>query len=114
MFGPTLVKLVVFLAQGGTRYLDGIQENEWKEFAEANGLVVKKSIQSMNALFLEIDPLTTDISSFYSYEEAFGTQNECWRTFVFVVSSEDKDVWGVNSFFQETPFAPFLNQLLTV
>lgn len=112
--GNTIVKLVLFLSKGGTSLLEGISSKNLQTFCEENGFVVKNQIQTDSELFLEIDVTKTEISSFYSFEEAFKTMNECWRTFIVVLSPEQKDSWNVNSHFQSSPFATTLSKLASL
>lgn len=102
--GNHLLKIVLFLANGGTSFLSDVPESQIESFCEDNGFTVNQMFSTKNAVFLEVDTKKTDISSYYNYFEAYKTKNECWRTFVLVVSNELKDVWNVNEFFKETPF----------
>lgn len=111
--GNQIQKIVVFLAKGGAACLEGISPNEIPSFCKENGFVMKKQFQTKSGLYLEIDSKKTDISSFYNFEEAHKTMNECWRTFIWV-SSEQKDSWNVNTLFQSTPFYSILSEIAAV
>ncbi len=112
--GNKLMKIVLFLGNGGTTFLDGVQEKEAQSFCNENGFVLMKKFKTANGIFLEIDPKKTEIASYYSFEEAFKTNNECWRTFIYVISDENKDIWNVNSLFEETPFSKVLHDIMAV
>lgn len=102
--GNRLLKIVLFLSNGGTSFLSDISTLEIKSFCQENGFSVKKQFSTSNGNFLEVDPSKMDLSSYYTYSEAFKTQNECWRTIVLVFSDTNQDIWNVNTLFQDTPF----------
>lgn len=112
--GNKLLKIVVFLANGGTTCLEDVAESEVSSFCSDNGFVVQKQFKTGNGIFVQVDPQKTDISSYYSFSEAHKTKNECWRTFILVFSEENKDIWNVNSLFSDTPFSKILNDIAAV
>lgn len=109
--GIMIIKVCIFLSHGGTALLEGFEATEVNSFCQENGFVSKRVFQKGEHIFIEIDSKKTDISSFYTFEEAFKTQNECWRTFVLAYS-EGKDSWNVNCLFQGTPFSNVLEEIM--
>ncbi len=112
--GNRLLKIVLFLANGGTTCLEGVKDSEVKSFCSENGFILQKQFKTTNGIFVEVDPQQTDISSYYSFSEAYKTKNECWRTFILVFSEDKKDIWNVNSLFSDTPFSKILHDIATV
>lgn len=102
--GNRLLKIVLFLSNGGTSLLSDIQESHIDSFCQDNGFFIKNKYKTQNGIFLQVNTKETDISSYYSYLEAYKTKNECWRTFILVFSDDAKDLWNVNNLFQDTPF----------
>ncbi len=111
--GNQIQKIVVFLSRGGTALMEGLSLEEIPSFCQENGFVVKQQFQKDSTIFLEINPKKTDISSFYNFEEAYKTLNECWRTFIWV-TSDKQDSWNVNHLFKTTPFYPILFEIALV
>jgi hypothetical protein len=112
--GNKLLKIVLFLANGGTACLEDVKDSEVKSFCSENGFVIQNQFKTPNGNFVEVDPQKTDISSYYSFSEAHKTKDECWRTFIMVFSEENKDIWNVNSLFSDTPFSKILHDIATV
>jgi hypothetical protein len=112
--GNTIQKVVLFLGKGGTAPLDGFQPHDIQGFCTENGFVVKQQLQNDSTIFLEVDPAKTDISSFYTFEEAYKTMNECWRTFILILSPEQTDSWNVNLYFDSTTFSNLLQTISTL
>jgi len=109
--GNRLLKIVLFLSNGGTSLLSDIQESQIPSFCEDNGFAVNHTFTTPNGIFLEVNPKQMDISSYYNYSEAFKTKNECWRTFILVFSEDMEDSWNINQLFKDTPF---YHQLLDI
>lgn len=69
-----------------------------EDYCEANGFVVKRSFvdTSKQIVYLEIDPEQTNLSDFYTWEEALtkSLKPECWRHFIFVKDAEQADWWS--------------------
>jgi hypothetical protein len=94
--------LTVFLAHAGkalwTTDESGVVSKEkiLSDYCEANGFVVKEINIEKDIAFLEIDPRATNISDFYSWEEALTTPGrpECWRRFHFIQDKEGGDWWS--------------------
>lgn len=113
--GNTLFKLVLFLANGGTSFLTDVKLSDVSSFCEENGFVIQNQFSTENEIFLEVDTTAMDISSYYTYAEAYKTGNECWRTFILTISNESgEDDWNVNVHFKETPFYKSLSSLLEI
>lgn len=79
------------------------------EFAEANEMILcGEPVIADQYVFLRVDPMKTDLVSFYSWKEVSpGTTppKEAWRSFLWVQSTDDSDPWGVNRLLDEIPLA---------
>lgn len=72
------------------------QKTILEDYCEPNGFFVKKITIQKDIAFLEIDPLKTNLSDFYTWEEALRkpTKPECWRHFYFLQDKEGSDWWS--------------------
>lgn len=68
-----------------------------EDYCEPNGFVLKRThVDTQNMIvYLEVDPEKTNLSDFYTWEEALTkpTKPECWRRFLFVKDAEQADWW---------------------
>lgn len=69
-----------------------------QEYCEPNGLYVQKTFldKLSQIIYLQIDTTKTNLSEFYSWEEALAHPNkpECWRKFYFIQDKEGADWWS--------------------
>lgn len=94
--------LFVFLSHAGKALWatdeSGVVSRETilSDYCEANGFVVKRFFIEKDIAFIEIDPQTTNLSDFYTWEEALEKPGkpECWRRFYFLQDKEGSDWWS--------------------
>jgi len=69
-----------------------------EDYCEPNGFVIKRTYvdTSKHIVYLEIDSEKTNLTDFYTWEEALSkpTKPECWRRFIFVKDAEQADWWS--------------------
>ena len=103
---PGLDQFWLFLERNGTHLIeiDSAVENgiEYaKEFSATNGIpLAKEPVCIENIVYCEVAPDIASLSSFYTWKETpVGTTptRELWRPFLWAVSPEGGDPWGVNS-----------------
>ena len=94
--------LSVFLAHAGKAVWSteelGIlsQEVILRDYCEPNGFVVKQLQIEKDIAYIQIDPEKTNLSDFYTWDEALHTAGkpECWRRFFFLQDKEGSDWWS--------------------
>lgn len=100
-----LQQLWIFLERNGTHLIElsAIPETALaaaKEFLTTNEMTgVGEPIVVGDLVFVEIDPASKDIASFYTWREVPpGTipSKEVWRSFLWLSSKENSDPFGVN------------------
>lgn len=100
-----LQQLWIFLERNGTHLIElsATAENAVeaaKEFLTTNEMTgVGEPIVVGDLVFVEIDPASKDIASFYTWREVPpGTipSKEVWRSFLWLSSKENSDPFGVN------------------
>jgi hypothetical protein len=66
------------------------------DYCEANGLIVNQVFLEKDVAFLEVNPEKTNLSEFYTWEEALAKPGkpECWRRFYFLQDKEGSDWWS--------------------
>lgn len=69
-----------------------------EDYCEPNGFVIKRTYEDTqnNITYIEVDPEATNLSDFYTWEEALRkpSKPECWRRFIFVKDAEQADWWS--------------------
>jgi len=103
---PEVHMFWLFLERNGTHLIeiDSTVENgiEYaKEFSATNDIpLAKEPVCIDNIIYCEVLPDRASLSNFYTWKETPpGTTptREVWRPFLWVVSPEGNDTWGVNS-----------------
>ena len=68
------------------------------EYCEPNGIAVSKVFldSSSNTAYLQVDTDKTNLSEFYTWDEAVVLQNkpECWRRFYFMKDKDGSSWWS--------------------
>lgn len=94
--------LSVFMAHAGksiwTTEEKGIVSREaiLRDYCEPNGFVIKQLLLEKDIAYIQIDPEKTNLSDFYTWEEALANpaKPECWRRFYFFQDKEGSDWWS--------------------
>lgn len=102
--GFQVTTLHVFLSYAGKRVWltenPGLLDSEeiLSEYCEPNGLFVSQIDinKEKETAYLRIDPIKTNLSDFYTWEEALQQPGkpECWRRFYFFENQESSDWWS--------------------
>jgi hypothetical protein len=99
-----LIKCALFLERNGSNCMtlnnsDNLIESA-KEFLKLNELVtIGEPFISGKIIYATIDPVKTDLSSFYTWSEVLPSSQptkEVWRHFVW--NMNDPDTWGTNAY----------------
>jgi hypothetical protein len=101
--GIGIFKIQLFLNQGGTSLFETNSAEDAIGFCKENGIVQEESFEQDGCLFIRVNPYETNLDEFYSWNEAHGTDKECWRPFLLVDKAADKDPWNLNSLFKNIP-----------
>jgi len=97
----TIYRLTLFLTDGGKSLWEiGQETNEqtiMNEYLQENGFIPLK-VERWNDMYLaKLDPLQTNKSSFYTWEETQESsekrREDCFRTFVFCFEKHDEKLW---------------------
>ena len=104
-----LVQITIFMENRGKNLIQ-IPEGEIEEWLALNGIVGRVWKQQEYA-FIEVDCSKTTLSEFYSFEQLTMEQSkgteECWRTFYWMVSKEEKEETHWNECLEEYIRKPF-------
>ena len=101
--GIRVCRLQLFLNQGGSSLFEVSSAEEAVSFCATNGLVQEESFEHGGCLFLRVDPFKTAMDEFYTWNEAHGSDKECWRPFLLVEKGDDKDPWNLNALLKGVP-----------
>lgn len=107
-----LVKCALFLEKNGTACLalndskDPIESA--KEFLQNNEIyTLGEPVLSENFIYVSVDPVKTDLSSFYNWSEIIPSSQpmkEVWRQFIW--NMNDPDSWGTNVYLDSIDLGP--------
>lgn len=94
--------LSIFLAHAGKAVWmteePGIisKETILQDYCQPNGLFVKHIFVEKDVAFLEVNPDKTNLSEFYTWDEACSNPGkpECWRKFYFFEDGEGSPWWS--------------------
>ena len=104
-----LVQIVLFLENRG-RSLIQMEAKEIPEWLAANGLVPREQKKEGDYCLIEIDTDHTHLPDFYSFEQLTVDQTkgteECWRSFFWMLSQEEKELTHWNECLEEPFFRP--------
>jgi hypothetical protein len=104
-----LVQIVFFLENRG-RSLIQMEAKEIPEWLAANGFVPKEQKKEGDFFLVEIDTNQTHLPDFYSFEQLTVDQTkgteECWRSFFWMLSDEEKELTHWNECLEEPFFKP--------
>lgn len=96
----TKMKLLLFLSHAGkavwqTDEAHLTTEQIQKEYLEPNGFHSKRMWISYDVVYIEVDKDKTNLSCFYTWEEALARPEkpECWRAFYFFQDSIQAHLW---------------------
>ena len=106
----TITCLTFFLSCAGKR-LWRTETNEiltekqiLDEYCEPNGFVVEHiwMDSKKQTAYLQIDPKKTNLSDFYTWDEAITKlgKPECWRSFYFIQDKEGTEWWSTKDSFE--------------
>lgn len=108
-----LVKCALFLEKNGMGCLslndskDPIKSA--KEFLQNNEIYsIGEPILSENFIYVSVDPIKTDLSSFYNWSEIIPLSQpmkEVWRQFIW--NMNDPDSWGTNVYLDSIELGSF-------
>ena len=94
--GINIYRIQLFLNRGGTSLFEAGAAEDAISFCKENGIVQEELFQEDGCIFLRVNPYETNLDEFYSWNEAHGSDKECWRPFLLVGKSEEKDPWNLN------------------
>ena len=109
----SLVKCALFLERNGTSCISLNDSNDpigsAKEFLKMNELfLLDEPILLDKIIYAKIDPIKTDLSSFYNWSEILPScspSKEVWRYFIWNVNNPD--TWGTNVQLENIDVYPF-------
>ena len=101
-------KLTIFLRHAGKAVWKTDESGFVPEDIILNDYLLANDIHSKKITYnkdktiawIQVDPTLTDISEFYSWDEALekGTKPECWRSFYFFKDENNADWWTPKAF----------------
>jgi hypothetical protein len=94
--GVTIYQIHLFLNRGGSSLFEAKVAEDAISFCKENGIVQEEVFEEDGCLFIRVNPYETNLDEFYSWNEAHGSDKECWRPFLLVEKGEDKDPWNLN------------------
>jgi hypothetical protein len=94
--GINIYRIQLFLNRGGTSLFEAGVAEDAIRFCKENGIVQEELFQEDGCIFLRVNPRETNLDEFYSWNEAHGSDKECWRPFLLVEKGDDKDPWNLN------------------
>jgi len=104
-----LKQIWIFLERNGSHLIQTDSLQTAKEFLEINGMQsVGEPVVHDDLIFVAIDPLSNELSSFYTWREVpVGTipSKEVWRPFTWLSSADKSDPFGVNQLLNTIPLA---------
>jgi hypothetical protein len=101
--GMYVYRMQLFLNKGGTSLFEVNSAEDAIAFCKENGIVYEESFEEEDCYFLRINPSETNLDEFYSWNEAHGSDKECWRPFLLVGKSTDLDPWNLNALLKGIP-----------